>query len=617
MHARHDRAASRPRAVLGALALLPLVACGDCGGSAGAHDGSGGDTEAGSGSSGGTPCADTGGDTTGTDPGGIPLDDELPPPRLLRRASIALLGVPPTVEQIEALLAAGDEQAQRAFVDDFVDDALEDPRFYDVLFEHASIWFNIRMIPRDADEPEYGPKQQRVLVPCDDGTPHAGALHYWREDSTACDAGSPTRQLEPWWAPGSMVTLTGFAANTGDTGTTSINGNPVEIECKLRPEGSCGCGPAAEGCWLDGDGYPGWSAYIIGNPKGQRRLLAEEPARLFAHIAWHDRPATDLILGDYSVGPTELQVAYVMQGIEGGALELAQDDAWWRPSKFADAPVDPHHDQGDPWAWREFVVAQRNPFFLAERDYTHDPRTDPDPSRGIPSAGMLTSLGFLAAYPRERLRAARALETLACEQLLPPSPEVEFEPYLSDPGREGPCQQCHTRIDPAALHFKRFAKAGIAFEGWGAKFYMPGVGDVWQFDPVWREGIYPYSSEPFAQWNKWYRPGSMMTPATEAEVAANPNALFLDFLPPEQTLLGQVSDGTVGPLGFAKMIVEAGAFDRCVVRRLHERVVGRDIDPAMESGYLDALTEEFVAGGRVVRPFIKSLTEGESFRRGR
>jgi hypothetical protein len=145
---------------------------------------------------------------------------------------------------------------------------------------------------------------------------------------------------------------------------------------------------------------------------------------------------------------------------------------------------------------------------------------------------------------------------------------------------------------------------------------MPGVGH-WKWDPVWRTGAYPYGGEPFAQWNKWYRPGSRLTPATEAEAAANPYALFLDFLPPDETLLGQVSDGTTGPLGFAKLIVAAGAFDKCVVRRVHGRVMGRDIDPTTESGYLDELTSAFVANGRLVRPFIKSLTGSVYFRKGR
>lgn len=546
-------------------------------------------------------------------------DDELSPLRLLRRASITLVGVPPSDEQLAEIAALPSDEERFAYVDAFIDDALDDPRFYDVTFELAKRWLSIPLVDRTADAPEYGPQQQRVLTPCADGTAHAGALHYYRDDfqssDDACADAAVTRSLEPWWAPGTMVTLTGTAASTATTGQTHSNGNTIDIDCNGRPEGTCGCFTDAAGCWFDPGTYPGWAAFIPGNPDGQRRLLAEEPARLFAHIAWYDLPATDLILSDLSVGPSTVQAAYVSQALAGGDLSVVDDKSWWSPAKFGAARVDPHHEASDPKAWREYKPSERNTFFLADRDYHYDPRTTTEPSSGFPSAGMLTSLGFLDAYPRERLRAARALEALACEQLLPPGGDIEFNAYETDPGREGPCQHCHVRIDPAAMHFKRHGKAGSAFEGWGAEYYMPGVGK-WAWDVAWRTGEYPYGGEPFAQWNKWYRPGSLMTPATEAEVAANPYALFLDALPADQTLLGEHGDGTVGPLGFAKIIVAAGAFDKCVVRRLHERVIGRDIDPTTESGYLDTLVAQFVAGGRVVRPFIKELTQSPWFRRG-
>lgn len=545
--------------------------------------------------------------------------DELTPLRLLRRASIALRGVPPTDDEMGELLANESAADQFAYVDAFIVDALEDPRFYDVMVEFSRKWFNIPFIDRTADAPEYGPKQQRVLTACAAGTMHAGSLRYFRDDlvsaDTACNGPGPVTSVEPWWAPGTTVTLVGSAANTTNQGQINSNGSPKNIECNGRADGTCGCYTNASSCWYDPGTYPGWAAFIPGNPDGQRHLLAEEPARLFAHIVWHDRPITDLILADYSVGPTEVQAAYVNQSLAGGNLDVVSDASWWNPTAFAGAIVDPHHDAKDPKAWREYSLSARNTFFLKERDYKFDPRKDPGLSKGFPSAGMLTSLGFLNAYPRERLRAARALETLACELLLPPGGDVQFNPYLTDPGREGPCQHCHTRIDTAALHFKRYAKAGSAFEGWGARYYMPGVGS-WTWDPVWMTGQWPYGGEPFAQWNKWYLPGSLMTPATDAEVASNPYALFLDFLPPDSTLLGQTSDGTVGPLGFAKLIVNAGAFDKCVVRRVHERIIGRDIDPTTEAGYLDELTAEFIMNGRLVRPFVQSLTQSSTFRRG-
>lgn len=565
-------------------------------------------------------CGGGGGSVDVDNPRVEPKDD-LTPLRLLRRASIALLGVPPTDVQLAALLAEPSAEEQVAYVDAFIDAALEDPRFYQITFELARAWLNLPAVDRTADAPEYGPKQQRVLTTCEVGTARAGSLHYYRDNVSAMEicSAAPTDSItiEPWWAPGTMVTLLGSSANVTNQGKTSVNGNPVDIECNDRPEGTCGCSANAASCWLDPGTYPGWAPFILGNPDGQRRLLSEEPARLFAHIVWHDRPATDLVLSDYSVGPTEVQAAYVMQAVAGGDQQALADDSWWRPAKFAGALTDPAHSEGDPKGWREYTVSKRNPFFLADRAYKFDPRKEMGPAKGIPSAGMLTSLGFLDAYPRERLRAARALEALACEQLLPPAGNVKFNPYKTDPGREGPCQNCHVRIDGTAIHFKRFGKAGSAFEGYGAQYYMPGVGSVWQWDPVWRTGAYPYGGEPFAQWNKWYRPGSRLTPATEEEATANPYAVFLDFLPPDETLLGQVSDGTIGPLGFAKLIVAAGAFDKCVVRRVHERVLGRDIDPTTESGYLDQLTQEFVANGRLVRPFIKALTGSVYFRKGR
>ncbi len=541
------------------------------------------------------------------------VDDRLPPLRLLRRASFALRQAPPTDDEYAALQTAGDDAAQRAFVAKFIDDTLASPVFYRTTFELARDWFNIPLVAPTADTPEYGAKQQRVLERCPATTARPGAYVYYRGALNGCDGG-PSLDIEPWWAPGTTITLAGDAANTSNTGVASKEGNPVPITCDGRPNGTCGCGPHAVECWYDPGQYPGWAPFVSWNPNGQRRLLSEEPARLFAHLAWHDRPMTDLILGSTSVGPVELQAAVVAEGLAGGAVQLLNDDSWWQPSQFAGKPIDPEHTDTDATAWREYSVPARNPFMLAERDYHFDPRTESGPVKGVPAAGALTSIGFLAAYPRERVRAARALETFACEVLSPPSGQ-EFNLYINDPGTQGPCQHCHRRIDPAAIHFKRYAKAGTAFEGYGAQYYMPGVGMNWHW-PNFRSGQYPYGGDPFGHWNRWYQPNTTLTPVTAERVMAEPESVFIDFLPSDQSLLGQTSDGTIGPLGFAKMIVASGSFDRCVVRHLHQLVVGRDIDPTAEIGYLDLLTKRFVDNGRKVRPFVKSLTTSELFERG-
>lgn len=537
-------------------------------------------------------------------------DDHLTPTRLLRRTSLALRNTTPTDAEYDALLAAGDETAQNAWVDGFVDRTLGEPAFYRTMLELSLDWFSIPLIPPTADSPEYGARQQRVLTRCAATTAHPGALVYYRVTTSGeispeaqCNQDVMLATIEPWWATGTTVTLVGYAANAPDPA------------CKGEATAKCGCGPHGVSCWYDPGQYAGWSTFVPWNENGQRRNLAEEPARYFAHLAWFDLPMTDLLLSSKSVAPVDTQAAYVSQAIAGGRLELLDDDSWWRVSKLM-GRVDPEHQSNDPNAWREYSVPARNPFLIEDRDYHYDPRVESQPMKGLPAAGILTSIGFLATFPRERVRASRALETFACEVLSPPSSQ-EFNLYVSDPATEGPCQHCHKRIDPAAIHFKRFAKHSDAFEGFGAKYFMPGIGGEWHWPKVWRTGAYPYGYPPFSHWNQWYKPGSQMTPVSEAVAMTNPESIFIDFLPTDQTLLGQTSDGTVGPLGFGKLIVASGAFDRCLVRHLHHQVLGRDIDPATEAGYLDVLTQRFVEGGRQVRPMIKSLTRSDLFRRGR
>lgn len=547
--------------------------------------------------------------------------DALPPMRLLRRASLALRGTTPTDAEYAALEAAGDEAAQLAYVDTFIATTLRTPAFYTTLFEFGRAWFSVPLTPSTADAPEYGPQMQRSLQRCPSTSPNAGKWAYARDDwdgfsadgkprvcsGATRDGGTPEElTVEPWFAPGTMVTLVGSAANTRDAGP---HGN-----CQLGPQGSCGCGPNAVNCHADYQQYSGWEDYVSWNENGQRRQLAEESARLFAHLGWHDKSLEELIKGTMLVGTTKTISAYVMLGSFAGDKTMLRDDSWWKPERYQSALHDPLHADGDPNGWREFDLPTVSRVFLADRAYHYDPRTDVGPMRGLPAAGMLTSFGFLAGQPRERLRAARLLEQLACEVLAPPSGQT-FIPYRSDPAVEGPCQHCHKRIDPAAIHFKRFAKTGQSFEGWGAFYVLPDVG-TWTWPKVWRTGAYPYGGEPFSHWNRWYAAGTRMTPVTQAQVDANPLTVFVDFLPPDQTLLNQTSDGTNGPLGFGKLIFDSGAYDRCVVRHLHQLVLGRDVDPAKETGYLDRLTADFIQGERKVRPFVTSLTKSPLFRRG-
>ena len=107
-----------------------------------------------------------------------------------------------------------------------------------------------------------------------------------------------------------------------------------------------------------------------------------------------------------------------------------------------------------------------------------------------------------------------------------------------------------------------------------------------------------------------------MTPITDEERDANLGAIFLDTIPPEYTIFGEHTDGTMGPLGFAKVLVSSGELDRCAARRIYERVIGRPLDPATEGRYIETLAAELAAGGRLVRPFVRHLLESSELRRG-
>lgn len=572
-------------------------------------------------------------------PPDTPTNDALSPTRLLRRVTLTLTGLAPTDAQYQAMLAAKDDAAREAILDKVIDDALASKGFYEILRDFGHDWIAMPAIPAVADEPDYMASQANNITPCPapDAAKwpsyqgkYAGAYAFsngFDPHLAPCDGlesdGTPAevRDVEPWWAPGTMVTVVGVAASQKTHVPLESDGSMYDCGARdakhgLNDHPACGCGPNLIYCHdADSVGYANWLNYVITSPDAQRRQLWEEPARLLAHLAYYDRPLSDLIVGDYSVGTVNLQHAYVRAGRRTGAVALDADDSWWRPSKLK-GPVDPEHDASDAKAWREFKVADRDPYLLADRNYTFDPRNEPRGSmKGVPAAGVLTMIGMLGAFPRERVRAARMLETFACEQFIPPPAGQTFNKYQHDPAVEGPCQVCHTRIDPAAIHFKRWTKHGSDIDLDEGYYALLGVGN-WTYPDDWTKGQYPYSGDPFLHWIQWWRPGSKMTPIAQADADANPEARFLDYLPPDQALLGQTSDGTVGPLGFGKLVLASGAFDRCAVQKLHERFGGRAIDLASESGYLDALVKKFVDGGRKVRPFLKELTRGSAFRRG-
>lgn len=568
--------------------------------------------------------------------------DQISDTRLLRRIVLSLTGTTPTVEQYEAMAAAATPEARESLLRSALDDALASPKFYERMVRFGHEWISVGAYTTGAAGDAYQGDMSGHLFKCATNTLHPGAYYLWSEFGERTGAGNqcndqdadgtaavPERHtVEPWWAPGTTVEVLGKAGS--DTAQVAdAKGQPQD--CSIAVGGyydprlpiGCGCGPNLVWCAPLGQGNPGSTHFEM---NAQRRHPYEEPARLLAHLAWHDRPLSDLVLGNYSVGTNWLRALYVRLGKQMGSNAVDANTTWWRPD-VGNEPRDPlHPTPNDPQAWREFVVEDLEPFHLAltnnrersgglERMYSFDPRTTTDAPKGLPAAGVLTMMGSLSSFPRERVRAARFLEIFACQTFSPPPSDVHFPPLEIDPATGGTCMHCHKTLDPAAISFKRwdFTPFPSYYVPWP---FIPGVGNS-RITKEWLSGQYPHTgTSPGYRWKNAFLPNTVLTPVTPEQLKANPEAVMLDTLPDTYTLLGEHGDGTMGPLGFGKIVVRSGDFDRCAARKLYTLFIGRDLNPATEQPFIDKLAREFVARERKLRPFIRYLFEQPELRRG-
>ncbi len=568
-----------------------------------------------------------------------PLADTLSPTRRLRRISLTLTGRPASQAQLEEIARASDDAAREAIIARTIDEALDAPAFYAQMLEFGRDWLRVGRYSTGANGETYWGHMSGSLERCPEASPNPGAYYVVGDASMSdgrdgngnrvpdvCEnlswdgsgaASGPAVSVEPWWAPGTTVTVVGRAGG-GTRQHPRKDGRGVltcgiyegtyftpglRDDATVAADATCSCGPNLVYCSPDGSGFAQSNTL---NEQLQRRMAWEEPARLLAHLAWHDRPLTDLVVGDYSVGPNKLRHLYVRHSRQNpDNIGQDDDDQWWR--NVDAAPADPGHDARDPYAWREFRPSELHRHLLADRGARYDPRTTRDPPAGIPTAGVLTMFASQSAFARERVRAARWLEIFTCRDFAPPPATQQFNAFDVDPATTGTCQHCHALIDPAAIFFKRWDFGGHYI---GPTPMIPPIG------PWTIPRDYTADAMPYARWRQSWLPGTVLTPITQAELSANPYAFFLDHLPQGQRLLGVEGDGTYGPLGFGKILVASGQLDACATRRIAGRILGRQLDPAVEAGYIDALTTRFVTGGRRVRPFVRQLLAESAMRRG-
>lgn len=505
--------------------------------------------------------------------------------RLLRRGMLTLTGRAPTVDEYESLLALPEDE-RHSEVLRRLDAALDTAEFADQALRWGAEYLGTISYDYGFDfvNNQFYGHYALELDRCAPGTLHEGALGNLSshpamgENPSICDdAAATVRDIEPWWSPGTTVAVIGAAGSDVRTVDGTDCGRDGGRDAWRAP--GCSCGPNLVYCFRPGASFPDDDNFT---QVSARRAAFEEPARLFRHILVEDRPFSDLVAGDYTVVNRGLAFLYVRHGRQSTDNAGLDDVPWWR---------DLVDDE-----WREIRFSELHPDLLSTRSYAFDPRSEPGLPEGVPAAGVLSMLGTNYAFPRERVRAARWLETFACREFSPPPAEVEFNHYARDPGTEGVCQHCHQVIDPAAMHFKRM------FDGGGQ---IAGVGG-WDLAEIAGSTFAERATTTFEY-------DTLMTPVSQATLETNPNAGLIDFMPDDYSLFGVTSDGTIGPLGFAKILVESGELDRCAVRRFHRIVLGRDLVPGQDDARIDALVDGFVAGDRSVRSLIKTLVRDETF----
>lgn len=513
---------------------------------------------------------------------------ELSATRLLRRIHLSLRGREPTLEAYRAVLDAPDDDARGALLRAAVDDALQSPEFENVLLRFAHDLLGNASYNYDTNNKIAWAIN---LKACPDDSLHAGRLgmltrYNEREgDGTAIctDPTATVRSVAPWWAPQTEVEVVGRAGNDNLAAADGTDCGRVGLIFggAVGRHVECGCGPNLRFCARPHPDQTNNVATSI------RRSIFEEPAQLFRHVVSSGAPLSDLVVGDYTVVNQGLAFMYLRSGRQAGRNRGTDtDDAWF--ARHAEAPH----------SYQKVRFSELSDTYTSERTVRFDPRRESGGLAAMPSAGVLTTIGMLGSGSRERVRAARALETFACREFIPPAPDLHFDPFLRDPATEGACQHCHQLIDPAAIHFKRFAPN--AKQIWGMEPWLWG-----RHDDFGRNLAVAFDTE------------TVMTPVSPVEVENNPNARFMDFLPEDQPLLGQTSDGTIGPLGFGKILVASGEFDRCMVRRFYGEFGGRMLTPGTDDALIESLLTTYLDAERSGLALIRAIVAHEEFRLGR
>ena len=390
------------------------------------------------------------------------------PTRLLRRLSLDLRGHPPSMQEIEETLSAG--QVPEATISTW----LESPDFRSVMRRHheALLWPNldqVELVPQNfllfpyprgddvvyvsplrsvfiraagganlvepcLDEPaEFNAQGELILKPLLVGTATVAWLDGWIE-------------TQPYWAPDTTIKVCALEAITAPTAAVcpedpdkypfiepacqsfkSVADNlglpfrGTQVDCggplaTFSP--FCGCGPQLERC------------HTLETFIQLRQAFNDQALRIIDRMLQENAPYTDILLN--------LNIE-----VNGPIAHYFRHQSRLDFNLFADP------DPSAPMGEVDLSFTDTN-WVSIKRSGRH--------------AGLLTSPAYLMRHAAWRQRAHRYYAAFECSAFTPSGPlPSPFDPcsQREDLTQRCGCSDCHTVLEPLAAHWARFAEYGF------------------------------------------------------------------------------------------------------------------------------------------------------------
>ena len=499
-----------------------------------------------------------------------PADDLLDDLRYVRALSLDLRGAPPSVEELEALVA-GDTTLDALLTewldsDAFATQVVRRHRSYLWNSLHTLTLINGDWVLRWNDGVWWRPNLATELrggnVRCEDAPARFGP------NGEILTTEVNGQHLEGWvevpgyWAPGELVRICAFDARDhlyAEDGTY--------CGARYDRDVACGCGPNLQWCAARGPHHG------VGRPEISQvnDSLAESLNRLIAWVVTEKRPYTELFTSRRAFvnGPL---VHYFRHLVPFGNL----------PMNPAPVQVEllPDLEWTDIDEWRAIELPPQH-------------------------AGILTHPAYLLRFMTNRSRADRFYTEFLCRPFQPPAGGIPLDANaVSEPDlqQRAGCKYCHALLEPAASHWGRWAQSA-------GHFLSP------------RD--FPATSETCRQCaigghcdggccTDTCRRFYLTRAYSEAEEPYLGMLHAYAFRRPEH--LHFIDEG---PALLARTSVADNSLPPCVARRTAEWLLGREVDEPGDAEWIRELTRDFSQSDYQLQTLVKDIVLNERYRRVR